>query len=235
MSRIHDMGGRWGDGEIPEKDDDVVFHSQWEAKAMAVTIASGSLGAWNIDAGRHAREALQPKDYASFAYYEKWMAALADLLVKRALLTPEVLERAGELAKGSASTSQSTKLSGKAIRGEDVLAAQFRVVPYTRPEGQVAKFKVGDLVRTASYNPNNRIKGGHTRLPAYAMGRIGKIKMLHGNHVLPDSNAHFLGEAPEPLYAVEFDAKTLWDGDCEDTGDRIVLDLWQNYLEKAAP
>lgn len=233
MSRIHDMGGRFGDGVIPEKDDTVVFHNEWEARAMAIALACGALGVWNIDAGRHSRECQLPKDYASFSYYEKWLAALANLLVDRNLLTTDDLDRATQLAKGRAGVKAGSPLSDKTLLADAVPVAMRKVTPYVRTEGPSALFRVGDLVRTASYHPNHRAPGGHTRLPAYAMGRVGQVVMLHGNHVLPDSNAHFEGEAPEPLYAVEFDARTLWDGDAEDAGDRMVLDLWQNYLEPA--
>ena len=53
-----------------------------------------------------------------------------------------------------------------------------------------------------------------------------------GSHVLPDSNAHGLGEAPEPLYAVVFPASELW-AHPEHPRDEVVLDLWQSYLEPA--
>lgn len=222
MSRIHDMGGRFGDGPIPEKDDAVVFHSDWEARVMANTLACGALGAWNIDASRHSRECLRPKDYASFSYYEKWLAALANLLVDRGVLSRADYETAGHGA-GNA-------LSPKALKAADVPSAMRKVMPYTRDNAPAPRFKIGDRVRTASANPNHKHAGGHTRLPQYAMGKVGTIVMLHGAHVLPDSNAHFDGEAPEPLYGVEFTASELWGND---TGDCVVLDLWQNYLEAA--
>lgn len=221
MSRIHDMGGRYGDGAIPDKDDAEVFHAEWHARALATTLAAGALGAWNIDASRHSRERLSPRDYASFSYYEKWMAAAANMLVERGVVTVE------ELA-----APNPAPLSPKALRAANVPAAMHKVAPYTRPTGPAPCFAVGDRVRTLSYSPNP-IKGGHTRLPGYAMGRTGTIKLLHGNHVLPDSNAHFKGEAPEPLYAVEFTAAELWHQDAEASGDRMVLDLWQSYLEPA--
>ncbi|NOX73283.1 MAG: nitrile hydratase subunit beta [Alphaproteobacteria bacterium] len=229
MSRIHDMGGRFGEGSVPDMDDNVVFHSDWEARAMANTVLAGGLGAWNIDAGRHARESLMPRDYARFSYYEKWLAALANILVARGVLSEDDLRRARDLAEGRAGNEPSP-LSDTALRAADVLAAQRKITPYTRDGGAAAHFKTGDKVRTADYSPNHRVKGGHTRLPAYAMGRVGTVVLLHGTHVLPDSNAHFEGEAPEPLYGVEFDAATLWGRDADNPADKVVLDLWQNYL-----
>jgi nitrile hydratase len=67
-------------------------------------------------------------------------------------------------------------------------------------------------------------------LPAYVAGARGYIQLLHGAHVLPDSNAHGLGEAPEPLYAVRFSASQLW-AHPEHPDDEVILDLWESYLE----
>ncbi|MDG1459223.1 MAG: nitrile hydratase subunit beta [Pseudoprimorskyibacter sp.] len=232
MSRIHDMGGRFGEGAIPDKDDTTVFQHHWHATALAVTITSGSLGRWNIDAGRHAREALRPRDYARFSYYERWMAALADLLVERGILTSDDIIRAAHLAEGTITPTAPAPLHDKAIRADAIYRSQVTIAPYTRDTGPNPLFQPGDRVRTASYSPNTRVHGGHTRLPTYAMGRTGTVVMRHGTHVLPDSNAHFMGEAPEPLYAIEFAARDLWDDAAEDAGDSMVLDLWQSYLEK---
>ena len=76
------------------------------------------------------------------------------------------------------------------------------------------------------------VNGGHTRLPAYATGATGEVLRVHGYHVLPDSNAHDLGEAPEPLYAVRFAASQLW-ATPEHPNDEVILDLWESYLEPA--
>ena len=38
MSRVHDMGGRFGDGAIvPEAEDDSVFHEDWHGRALVGT------------------------------------------------------------------------------------------------------------------------------------------------------------------------------------------------------
>lgn len=223
MTRVHDMGGRYGDGPVvPEPQGMVPFAEDWHRGALALTLAAGGLGAWSIDTSRHARECLAPKDYARFSYYEKWIAALADLLVARSLVTRE------ELAGGTADPAPAHP---KLFRAEAVGPALAKGSPYTRP-GPAPAFASGDRVRTRLPARNVYVPGGHTRLPAYAAGQTGTVILRHGAHVLPDSNAHGLGERPEPLYTVAFAAADLW-GEAEAEGDEVTLDLWQSYLESA--
>ncbi|MEM9549789.1 MAG: nitrile hydratase subunit beta [Pseudomonadota bacterium] len=226
MSRVHDMGGRFGDGPVvPDAKDDPVFSTEWHARALAVTLACGALGQWNIDRSRHARECLSPKDYARFSYYEKWLAGLTDLLVASEVLTPQDLVDAGDAAEPHALSER--RLRAAAV--PDVLAAGG---PADRPSAVAPRFAIGDLVRTRARAGNAFVAGGHTRLPAYAQGAIGRIALIHGAHVLPDSAAHGRGDAPEPLYAVAIQADQLWDAP-EHPADEVILDLWQSYLEPA--
>ena len=226
MSRFHDMGGRYGEGPVPEIKMEELFHADWEKRALALNLAAGALGQWNIDASRHSRELLSPKDYMRFSYFEKWVSGLTDLLVQTDCLTESDLR--GE-------DTPSSDLSDKILHAGKVVAAISTGGPSLRDAGPAPLFDVGDLVQTRSHSPNPVVAGGHTRLPQYAMGRIGRIVQRHGNHVLPDTNAHFMGENPEPLYAVEFDAQTLWGSAAEDGADTMVLDLWQSYLEPTQP
>ena len=55
MSRVHDMGGRFGDGAIDPNEPDEVFPQDWHGRALALTLAAGGLGQWNLDISRHAR------------------------------------------------------------------------------------------------------------------------------------------------------------------------------------
>ena len=222
-SRVHDMGGRFGDGPVvPDAPDAPVFETEWHARALAVTLASGSLGQWNLDISRHARERLSPKDYTRFSYYEKWISALADLLVDNGVLTESDLTQA---PKASEHPLAPRKLEAAAVPG--VLA---KGGPADRPSHIAPHFTPGQAVRTRRHAESALVNGGHTRLPGYASGAAGRIVRLHGAHVLPDSNAHRLGEAPEPLYAVAFSASELW-ANPEHPKDEVILDLWQSYLE----
>jgi len=225
MTRVHDMGGRFGDGPVrPEPEDAPVFSEDWHGRALAVTLAAGALGQWNIDTSRHARERLSPKDYARFSYYEKWISALADLLVETGVLKRDELRGEPDDAPHP--------LAQRALRATAVAETLARGGPADRPSDVRPVFKIGQAVRTLRPSANRRFDGGHTRMPSYAAGAKGRILRVHGTHVLPDSSAHGLGEAPEPLYAVAFPASELW-AHPESSADEVILDLWQSYLEPA--
>lgn len=223
MTRPHDMGGRFGDGAVVPEKEGVYFKQDWHARALAVTLASGSLGQWNIDISRHARERLSPTDYARFSYYEKWMAGLADLLVEKGIVARDEFKGADPMP---------SPLAQRALRAEAVGSALAAGGPADRPSDVPQRFAVGDPVITRKVAENFLVDGGHTRLPKYAAGARGRIVRFHGTHVLPDSSAHQLGDAPEPLYAVAFAAAELW-AHPEHPKDEVILDLWQSYLEPA--
>jgi nitrile hydratase beta subunit len=222
MSRVHDMGGRFGDGAvIPDAPNAPVFEKDWHARALAVTLAAGSLGQWNLDISRHSRERLSPKDYSRFSYYEKWMAALANLLVEKGVVTRDELQ-AGHAEGGS-------PLAERRLLAANVGAALAKGGPADRA-GPAPKFQKGDNIRTIHPAANPFVAGGHTRLPSYASGQTGEIRALYGCHIFPDAHAHGRGEDPQPIYAVAFPAQALW-GLSADPRDEVILDLWEPYLE----
>ena len=224
MSRVHDMGGRFGDGAVMPEPEEVKFHADWHPRALAVTLACGTLGLWNIDLSRHRREGLAPTDYARFSYYEKWLAALADLLVETGAVTPAELQ--------SGVSDGISPLAAKRLEAAAVAGVLARGGPADRVGGPNATFALGDAVVVRQPAGNVMVAGGHTRLPGYLAGATGVIVRHHGTHVLPDANAHGFGEAPEPLYAVAFKAESLW-AHPEHPGDEVVADLCQRYLSRA--
>ncbi len=58
------------------------------------------------------------------------------------------------------------------------------------------------------------------------------VERLHGAHVFPDVHARGGGEDPRHLYTVRFAARELWGPDAPEH-DRVSLDLWEPYLERA--
>ncbi len=241
MSRLHDMGGRFGDGPIPvprNNKNEVInmeptFKHNWQAKAWAITLAAGALGEWNLDISRHYRECLPSKDYINFSYYEKWLAALTNLLIDKNLISlDELKEYVAAARKGNLDEfpKQNVILDDRAWLAEDVQKTLGWGGPSIRDTNVSPIFNIGDKIITQIYSPNENENGGHTRLPKYAMGRVGKVYSYNKNHVFPDKNAHGLGESPLPLYTVEFKSPELWGISAEHENDSIFLDLWEPYL-----
>ena len=100
----------------------------------------------------------------------------------------------------------------------------------SRPATALPTFSLGQIVQTKQPFDTMLQKPGHTRLPHYAAGKSGTVLFYHGHHVLPNSNAHFLGERPEALYSVEFSSIELWP-DTVERGDSVIVDCWESYLE----
>lgn len=223
MSDYHshaDLGGQPGHGPVQPEPEHLRFHARWEQRALAVTLAMGAAGAWNIDQSRSARETLP--DYAQLSYYQVWLAALERLLAEHGLLG------ADELAAGR--PLHPARPLPRRLAAADVAATLARGSPTTRtdaPASPAPRFAVGDWVRTRAEAPAH-----HQRIPAYARGRVGRIAHLHGSHVFAETNAQGLGEQPQPLYTVVFDARTLW-GDEAAPGHQISIDAWDSTLAPA--
>ncbi len=94
-------------------------------------------------------------------------------------------------------------------------------------EDVAPNFKVGDRVRARNFNPPT-----HTRLPRYVRGKLGTIIIDHGVFVTPDTVAHGQGEQPQHVYCVAFTGDELWGGNASPK-DKVCIDLWDSYLERA--
>ena len=212
-----DIGGRpTRDPVVPEPEGDP-FHAAWEARAMALTLAMGATGQWNIDMSRAARETLP--GYADLSYFQIWLAALERLLEARGLA------QADEIAAGHA--SRPPLPIARTLQADDVGRVLARGSPTERPATRPARFAVGDRVRTQADRADH-----HTRLPGYARGHIGTVERVLGMHVYADAHAHGLGEDPQWLYTVVFAASDLWPGEGQ-PGATVSIDAWEPYLEAA--
>jgi nitrile hydratase len=213
-----DLGGRKGLGPVAPERDEPLFHAPWEARALAITLAMGATGSWNIDQSRAARE--QQPGYLGMSYYEVWTGGLERLMADRGLVTP------ADLAAGHA--VDPAKPVPRVLTADMVPAVLARGGPTEREATSPARFAVGDRVRTATMAEPK----GHTRLPRYVQGKTGTVTHLHGVHVFADANATGTGEAPEWLYTVRFDGPELF-GDEADPASSVSVDAWDSYLSPA--
>src|SRR3954454_2506287 len=91
MSRVTDIGGQTGLGEVTVEKDEPAFHADWEAHVLALNAALIRRGVYNLDEFRDAIERMPPDAYLSSSYYEKWFTAITTLLVEKGVATPEEL------------------------------------------------------------------------------------------------------------------------------------------------
>lgn len=208
------MGGEQNFGPVEAEADEPVFHHRWEGRVLAMNLAMGATGQWNIDEGRAGIESIAPATYLAMSYYEKWFERLIRMLLARNLVTRE------EIGDGKARAS-GTKIA--TLAAEQVIPTLRRGSITLRTIAAPARFKVGDKVRTKSMSPAT-----HTRLPRYCRDKPGTIAIVHGAHVYPDTNALGRGEDPQWLYTVRFEARDLWGEDT--TANAVYADCWEPYL-----
>ena len=212
-----DLGGQGGHGAVAPEPEGETFHAAWEARVLALTLAMGATGSWNIDMSRAARETLP--GYAHLSYYQIWMAALERLLAERGLAS------AAELQAGRA--LHPPLPVARVLAAADVPATLARGAPTERPPATAARFAPGDRVRVRASRVDH-----HSRVPGYMQGRLGVVERVHGVHVFAESHAQGLGEQPQWLYNVAFDATELWGADAT-AGLRVSIDAWESTLEAA--
>ena len=203
-----DLGGQEVRGAIVPEPEGELFHAPWEPRVMALVVAMGPTELSNIDMNRAARETLP--NYRDLSYYEIWLGALEKLVLQKGVL------------------SARPPPPKQVVRADTVAAVISQGSPVSRAPAGPARYKPNDRVRTiATVFPH------HTRLPAYARGKVGIVERVHGAHVFPDTNSQGLGESPQWLYTVAFDEKELWGAQGCRQHSIISVDAFEPYLEPA--
>jgi nitrile hydratase subunit beta len=214
MNGIHDLGGMQDMGPIAAEKDPPVFHSDWERRMFALFNA--------VDVPwpylRTQIELIPPAEYLRMSYYERWLAALQQVLIKTGMAS------AAEVESGKAVGVTNTAwhvLTAAEVATWDVPG------PATTAATAPTEFHVGQRVRARNLNP-----AGHTRLPRYLRGRVGTIERDAGVEELQDSDVHGLGPKRQHVFMVRFAASELW-GNQASPRDSVYAALWEGYLESA--
>lgn len=222
MNGVHDMGGMQGFGSVIREENEPVFHADWERKMRAMVVCLDKNKVIKLDEVRYAIERVRPDYYVSFSYYERWLIALMILLLEKKVLNEaeiEVLKRTffvGE-KQDLLDTLTQLKYSPEKAKHADELTSKASPL-----------FKPGDKIKTKLIHSK-----AHIRLPGYAKGKCGIVKEIEGDYKLPESNIYTEQAFKEPVYLVEFEASELW-GPCAPVQDKVLIDLWESYLEPAA-
>jgi nitrile hydratase len=214
-----DLGGQPGFGPVTPEPEGELFHASWEPRALALTLAMGATGSWNIDASRAMRETLP--NYRDLSYYQIWLEALEQLMLQRGQVLPDEIA-SGEMRHPAVPVA-------RVLQADNVPSVLARGSPTERAAPGPARFAVGQAVRMHIGRADH-----HTRLPGYVQGKRGVIEHVHGAHVFADANAQGLGEQPQWLYTVVFEEAELWGDAAPRQNLSVSVDAWESYLEASA-
>jgi Nitrile hydratase beta subunit, C-terminal len=90
-------------------------------------------------------------------------------------------------------------------------------------------FAPGQAVRVAP-----RRHDGHHRTPWYVKGKTGTVERTHGHFTDPETRAYGSDGMPgRALYLVSFDQAALWPDYSGRTHDRLLVDVFEHWLEPA--
>ncbi len=217
MNGVHDCGGMQCYGPLHHTATEPSFHERWEARVLALNMASWYVRNADLPTFRSDIEALPAADYLRMSYWEIWYTALLNRLLANRWLT----KREVELGHSDGSTLQ----GAQAISAPEAVAALIKPRTQSRKDPQTARFRVGTPVRAKNINPT-----GHTRLPRYVRGKLGVVTAYRGSYDFPDTDEYNLGANPNGVYSIRFTARELW-GTGAPVNDVIYLDLWERYLE----
>jgi len=218
VNGIHDLGGMHGFGPVDRDPNEPPFHGRWEAAVVAIMRATRGARIYNIDEFRHAIERMPAARYLASTYFERWLDGILRILDEKGVVTAAEMD-----ARTGALEAPRAPVARPAV---DHTAMQHSDSPF-RTTTAPSRFAPGDAVVGRNVHPT-----GHTRLPRYARGKRGVIAAVRGYHVFPDTHAHGLGEQPQHVYAVRFDARELW-GEAAEPRQFVYLDLWESYLDPA--
>ena len=222
MNSVHDMGGMHGMGPIEYDKNEGAFHEPWEGRAWALISSAGAFSRGRRKNFRFELESIPAADYLRMSYYERLIKTMLDRLLAGKFITQAELD-SGKPDPGSprGTPPLTPAMVEDRFRRRGSLRRDDVRVP--------ARFKNGQQVRARNINPV-----GHTRLPRYLRGKRGTVTHDHGVFNLQDTDAegYPLGDSPQHVYTVRFDASEVWGPD-GGKRDVIFADLWESYLDRA--
>lgn len=91
MRAYHDLGGRPA-GPVERTEHE---YAAWEKRvhALLLLLADSKRNVVGVDELRRGIESLGAEEYNRLTYYERWIAAITNILLQKGVLTPEELGR----------------------------------------------------------------------------------------------------------------------------------------------
>ncbi|MFP5021642.1 nitrile hydratase subunit beta [Pseudonocardia phyllosphaerae] len=228
MNGVFDLGGTDGMGKVDNDHmSEPVFRADWERVVFSMFAQSARAGLFNVDMFRHGIEQIEPADYLLSNYYEHWLHSISHYAEAAGVIDADELDRRTQYYLENPDAPLPEKETDPEIV-EFVNWASANGFPANRESDKTAQFSVGDEVVISDDSPY-----GHTRRARYIRGKRGVITGAHGTYLYPDTAGNGLGDCPEHLYTVKFDATDLWGPEVADPNGTVHFDVWEPYLTLA--
>jgi len=90
-------------------------------------------------------------------------------------------------------------------------------------------FQVGERVRVL-----RKRTIGHSRVPAYVRGAIGRVERTLREFLIPEDDAFGRRDGRRrTLYRVRFATSALWPESRTPAGDEVQIEIYEHWLERA--
>lgn len=93
-----------------------------------------------------------------------------------------------------------------------------------------SRFRTGDIVQVRESDPPF-----HHRTPWYVKGKVGSVDAVYDPWPNPEEMAYGKFDGRRiPLYRIAFEQRDLWEHYEGPAGDRLVVDIFEHWLEPAS-
>ena len=165
---------------------------------------------------------MEPAHYLGSSYFEHWLDGIARVLAEKGVVTAEEME-ARMAFFGARPDAPASAARHRAAVARRRARRTRRVTPRSGGD-RAAALRAGRRGGDAQHPSRRATRGCPLRARQARRGRRAPRC-----HVFPDTNAHGLGEQPQHVYSVRFDARELW-GEAAEPSQHVYLDLWESYL-----
>lgn len=224
MNGVFDLGGTDGVGLVNPPAEEPVFRAEWEKAAFTMFVALFRAGWFGLDEFRHGVENMDPAVYLKTPYYKHWIASFEYHGARTGNLDLAELDRRTQHYLENPDAPLPDHPANQELV-DFVNAVSPGGAPAMRPIDKGPQFKVGDVVRMSTDVPF-----GHSRIAGYLRGKVGSVISHHGSFIYPDSAGNGLGEDPQHVYTLQFDAEELWGEKYAEPNVTTTFDAFEPYL-----
>ena len=204
FSGVHDVGGveQLLQLSIDTSDKPIQL---WERQTHAILVLLSGMKLVTVDELRRAVESLHPEHYNSWTYYEKWAAAMSQILLENKVIPLSDLN--GRDSEFPICSAPLYRVGDTVKVKEENILSRWRK-PHLRTPGYIFG-AVGEIERYC----------GQFDDPSFvAFQKLGKEKEK-------------MKKEEQHLYRVRFHQKELWDGYHSSQNDTIDVEIYENWLE----